>query len=329
MPYSERKPLYQKLAGLRGSAVLTYVTGDRPGLETVIAEDAIRLVGDLLDNYAECKKISLVLYTRGGNTLAAWSLVNLVREFCKQLEVIVPARCYSAGTLICLGADSIAMTKQAHLGPIDPSINSPLNPHIPGKPESQRAPISVEDVAGFIDMARNEAGVKTPTLSSQIFMKLADGVHPIALGRVQRARGQIQNLARKLLSKHMTSEEKINKIIKVLCTDAGSHDYWIYRTEAREIGLNVETPTDDLYTVIRQIYSSFRADLQLDVPFNPAMVLGGAKDVDYEFTRILVESQEHGGYNWVKQGKLSVTADPKGQMQYQDVTKSEGWKEVK
>ena len=58
--------------------------------------------------------------------------MNLIRQFTKNLEVIVPAKAHSAGTLICLGADTIMMTRQATLGPTDPSLTGPLNPEIPG-----------------------------------------------------------------------------------------------------------------------------------------------------------------------------------------------------
>ncbi len=51
----------------------------------------------------------------------------MLRMFCDELEVIVPARARSAGTLMCLGADKVVMTKQATLGPIDPSLTGPLN----------------------------------------------------------------------------------------------------------------------------------------------------------------------------------------------------------
>src|SRR3546814_9324606 len=50
--------------------------------------------------------------TKGGNTAAAWRLVNLLRTFCNELEIIVPAKAMSAGTLMCLGADKIVMTKK-------------------------------------------------------------------------------------------------------------------------------------------------------------------------------------------------------------------------
>ncbi|PSQ92427.1 MAG: serine protease, partial [Proteobacteria bacterium SW_6_67_9] len=202
-----------------------------------MADDAIPLFGDLLDAYDGAERISLYLYTRGGDTLAAWSLVNLLREFTDSLEVIVPGKCHSAGTLVCLGADQILMSKQATLGPIDPSINGPLNPGLPGRGPESRLPVSVEDVAGYISLAQEEADVRDPAGLAQIFLKLAEEVHPIALGGVKRARNQIEDLARKLLSLHMDpdqDQDTIDKIVRVLCREAGSHDYMIYRREARQ-----------------------------------------------------------------------------------------------
>jgi len=85
-------------------------------METQIHQEVLDMFADHLDAPFPAKKISLILYTRGGDTLAAWNLVNLIRMYCDKLEVIVPSKARSSGTLICLGADTIVMTKQATLG---------------------------------------------------------------------------------------------------------------------------------------------------------------------------------------------------------------------
>mgnify|MGYP002574460521 FL=1 len=114
----DRLKLYRQLEEKRNSKLLVYVTGTRPGLETQIANDILPKISKHLDKIGDAEKISLYLYTNGGNTLTAWSLVNLIRSFCKNFEVIIPANCFSSGTLICLGANNLVMTKQATLGPI-------------------------------------------------------------------------------------------------------------------------------------------------------------------------------------------------------------------
>lgn len=327
--YSDRKPLYRELAKQRKSHVITYVTGDRRGLETQISSEVLELFGTLLDNYQKAKKISLFLYTRGGETLAAWGLVNLLREFCDELEVIIPSKCQSAGTLICLGANRLVMTKQATLGPIDPSTNGPLNPQLPGMGPNARLPISVEDVAGFMDMAK-EFGLSTEAFLSTSFMKLADHVHPVALGRVSRTRGQIKELAKKLLARHMSDTKQINEIIKLLCVEAGSHDYLIYRTEARKsLKLDIETPTPELYELIKNIYTDIRLELQLGEPYTPANDVQVGQSKDYKLNRVLIESQKNGAYNFMREGTLKKFLDPNGNVIVQDEQTYDGWRFVK
>ena len=113
--YKDRVELYKKLEKQLKSHVLVYVTGDRPGFETQIAGDTIDLFIEQLDKIGIVKKISLYLYTRGGDTAAAWNIINLLRQYCDELQVIVPHKAHSAGTIISLGANSIIMTKQATL----------------------------------------------------------------------------------------------------------------------------------------------------------------------------------------------------------------------
>lgn len=148
---------YKKLEESRGAKLLVYVTSDRPNLGTQIASDILSQFTEHLDIIGDVDKICLYLYTRGGNTLVAWTLVNLIRNFCKDFEVIVPFNCHSAGTLISLGANRIVMTKQATLGPIDPSVNGPLNPSVPGANNpNAKVPVSVEFVDAYLQMAKTE-----------------------------------------------------------------------------------------------------------------------------------------------------------------------------
>jgi ATP-dependent protease ClpP protease subunit len=90
MSYRTRKAHYKKIEELRGSKVLSYITSDRQGMETIVAADCIDLFVDLLDKIGPTKKISLLIHTNGGQTLAAWRIVNLLRTFCDELEVLIP-----------------------------------------------------------------------------------------------------------------------------------------------------------------------------------------------------------------------------------------------
>ena len=328
--YQDRKALYQELENKRSSKVLVYVTGDRRGLETVIHQEVLDFFSEHLDSFGSSPKVSLLLYSRGGNTLAGWSIVNLIRQYCKSFEVIVPSKAHSTATLICLGADNVVMTKQATLGPIDPSVNGPLNPPIPGQ-GTATLPVSVEDVAGFMDLARKELHVKGQAELLGLMTKLAEKVHPLVLGNVYRSRAQIQMLAEKLLAFHWNGpQRKKRRIISVLCTEAGSHDYTISRREARDdLGLKIETPSMELYELINKIYQNIRDELELLNPFNLNTVLGANQNVSYSFRQALVESLTGGSHYFATEGALSRVAMPPqqgGQIPFQNQVSFAGWR---
>ena len=327
--FRERVDLYRQLEENRDSRVIAYITGDRRQLETKIHSEALDFFIHHLDNIGNVNRLSLILYTRGGDTLASWSIANLIRQFCDNFEVIIPAIAHSGGTLISLGADAIVMTKQATLGPIDPSVNTPLNPQVPGAPPNVRVPVSVEAIRGFMDFAKSEKVSKKDVC--EIIAELSTQVHPLVLGEAYRARSQIRMLARKLLSRQITDEKRIEKILGFLCSESGSHDYTINHREARnELGFNVQTPDDSLYRLIKDIYDDFAEELQLTRPFDPNLTLGTNSQMDYSFHRALIESVEGGGHVFVSEGQLRrqtiQTQQGVSQEAIHDSRSFEGWR---
>jgi len=303
--FSDRKDDYKKIEKLRNSKLLVFVTGDRPGLETQIHPEVLDYFVDHLDNFNLPQKITLFLYTRGGSTSASWSIVNLIQQFCEEFEVIIPSKAHSGGTLLSLGAKNIIMTKQATLGPIDPSVNTPLNPQVPGAPPQSKVPVSVEAINGFIDLAKNEFSLKGQKELVNILESLSEKVHPLVLGEVVRARTQIKMLAERLLSRQIKDKKVIEKIIKFLVSDSGSHDYTINRREARdEFGLNIENPNDELYKLIKKLYDNMRQELLLNEKLDLHSLLGTNTQVNYSFRRALIESIDFGTNVFLSNGTL-------------------------
>lgn len=338
--YRERLDNYKWIEQNRGSKLIVYFTGDRQGMETQIAADVLEYFSEQLDKIGKVNKISLLLYTRGGDTMAAYSLVNLIRQFCKEFEIIIPSKARSSGTIISLGADRIVMTKQATLGPIDPSLNSPLNPQnpqIPNNPQA-RIPVSVESIQGFFDLAKNELKLNDESNLKDVLLNLSEKVHPLVLGNVYRSRTQIQMVARKLLQKQLGAgqSEKIDKIISFLCSDSGSHDYAIYRNEARdELGLTIEKPNDEQYLKIKAVFDDIRNELMLLEPFNLNLVLAGKNNANYVCRRVLLESIDGGTDVYVTEGVLNKTTQvinqpaplpPLNRSAIENQMNFEGWK---
>lgn len=329
----DRVELYKELESKRNSKLLVYYTSTRQGLETQIAQDVLPKFSNQLDSIGDTKKITLFLYTNGGNTLAAWSLVNLIRSFCKELEIIIPSNCFSSGTLICLGANKLIMTKQAALGPIDPSINGPLNPMIPGiqNPEA-KVPVSVEYVNAYMEMAKKDFGITDQKNLTEIMLHLSEKIHPLILGQVYKSKSQIQMIARNLMKYQKINKEKTDTIIKFLCSESGSHDYSIRREEAiNNLGLNVEKPTIELYSIIKKIHDDISEELELDNPYNPIIILNNANNannsnITYAFRRGLIESIADTDV-FLSEGTLIRTQDPMSrQVGLTDNRVFEGWK---
>lgn len=305
--YTDRKVFYQQIEAERNSKVIAYVTGDRPGMGAQIGADTPDIFLEHLDTIGKVNKISLILYTCGGNTLAAWNIVNLFREFCNELEIIIPNKCRSSGTLMSLGANSIVMTKQATLGPIDPSITRAMSPTIPGTNPPQQLSISVESVKGYFSLLKEEFGATSDAALSAAYIKLAEYIHPLVLGDVYRTQRQIQMLAEKLLRMSYTDEESIKSIVAFLCSDSGSHDYTISRTEARNMGLNVEGPTQETYNKLKAWFVDVTSELELRNPYDPAKVLGANQNTSYLFKRCLIESVDYGQDAFISEGILTKT----------------------
>lgn len=280
--------------------MIAYLTGDRGGAETRIGMDVFPSFYEVLSRIGHTKQIDVLLYSTGGLTMAAWGLANLIREYCDRFAVLIPFKAHSTATLLALGADEIVMGPMGQLSPVDPTITSPFNPlvPVPGQPgQMQLAPISVEDVTSYLNLAEEEAGIKTEGGYVEIFRKLSDTVQPMALGSVYRAKQQIKLLASKLLAFHTddTAKKDIDAIVKVMTKELYSHDYIIGRREAKKvIKLKVTYATQELESQLWSAFSSYADSLQLNVPYSAAIALGTDNERTVEIDGAFIESTDDG-----------------------------------
>lgn len=328
MSAKERKALLAKIEGARKSRALLYVTGDRQGQETIIHPEVLDHFVDHLDSIGVTERISLILYTRGGDGMAAWSLLNLIRMFCDDLEVIVPMKAHSAGTMMAIGADNIIMTKQATLSPIDPSINHPLGPQIVGAPVGTRAAVSVEAINGYLSLARDTLSDEGKAALGPVMLDLARQVHPLVLGETYRRRQQTQALADRLLNPQVKNSENRKKIISFLSSDSGSHDYTINRREAASLGLKVTKCPARLYPILLTLYHDFRDEMMLRTPFNASQFPPNAV-TPFTNVRATIESTAGSAVQFVTEGNYARQPIPPNQGEAVSVQiTAEGWRTI-
>jgi hypothetical protein len=271
-----RIELIKQIEQKRKSKVITYFTSDRQNLAVSIASDIIPMFHDHILSFPEKEreKIDLFLYSRGGDSNVPWTLVSMIREYCKKgsFSVLVPFRAHSAATVISLGADEIIMTKKGELGPIDATLSSgPYNPI--DESTKNRLPVSVEDVTGYFSLLKR-FGCERPDETMEGFKELTKKVHPLALGAVNRTLEETKLVGLRLLATRAKpfTEEKNCDIIKKLSSELYSHGHAITRTEAVQfLGLEQvkEAESQGIDDLMWNLFSEYKQLFDLNVPFSP------------------------------------------------------------
>jgi hypothetical protein len=272
MTKKARIDLIKKLQKARnGTHVITFVTSTRPGFEVQMAMDTVRLFYNHLSKIDSGEAtVDLFIHSYGGDGTVPWRLVNIIRENCKEFNVIVPSHAFSAATLTALGADKIIMHPMGALGPTDPVVTNEFNPKDPDS--KQPIGISVEEVMAYVDLLKDDVGIRHEDELVIAFNHLADKVHPLALGNVKRSRSQSRHIACKLLGLHMDPKadgHKIDEIVERLTSKSYYHGHPINRKEAKnELNLNIEFPPENVEDLIWKLYLEYEKEMLLSTPFN-------------------------------------------------------------
>lgn len=316
MGYSERKQKFGELEKLRGSRVVALLHSDRisdtaiAGVNTHLAQDHLPVFHELLRKFGKVKQIDIWLYTRGGDMNVPWPLLNAVYNYAERVEVLVPFRAHSAGTLIAMGAHKILMSPSAELSPVDPTTANQFNPRDPNNPQSVLG-ISVEEVTAFIEMAKDTIGIQGSENLVSVLQTLAKDISPIALGNVHRTYMQSREVSKKLLSLHMDvmkEESKVNDIIDKLTKKLYSHLHVINRREAQSIGLDVKDATDEEDTIMWNIYQDFANEVELNTQFNIRGVLGNKSETDLTLKGGFIETTDC-SYLYETKNKISQASE--------------------
>ena len=108
-------------------------------LERILNADVFVYYGELIDGVeANVKQIIeqicsdgqkheelyVLLTTTGGSLNPVKRIVNIFRNFYKEVNFIIPDYAYSAGTVMCCSGDKIYMDYYSVLGPIDPQVRN-------------------------------------------------------------------------------------------------------------------------------------------------------------------------------------------------------------
>jgi len=325
----DRNELIKKIEEQRKSKVITYLTSDRPGpVNARVALDIVPIISKQLRQIGEVPKIDLFIYSTGGDTMVPWRLVSMIREYCETFSVLVPYKAHSAATMIAMGADEVVMSDLSELSPIDPSTANIFNPIDPGNPAS-RIPISVEEVVGFMSLARDKFGIKDEVELTKIFNKFVESnpqIHPLALGNVNRTYNLIRLLAKRLLKSHKNKmrDEEIEKVVEYFTEKLFSHMYFIGRKEAKdELGLKSVVDADaELSKLMSGLHEKYVEEMGLGINvWNPELELGdNTSQVKKNYKIAFIETENVSnhfeiGIEFKRQQAMVVQQTPSGPIQ--------------
>jgi ClpP class serine protease len=159
--------------------------------------------------------IDLILHTPGGLVLATEQIAMALCRHPGKVTVFVPHYAMSGGTLLALAADEIIMDENAVLGPVDPQLGQwPANSILKVVEQKQANEVDDETLI-MADIAR-------------------------------KAVGQIRSLIINILSHGQMPHDKAEALAEMLSNGIWTHDYPIGVSEAKEMGLavNSEVPQE-------------------------------------------------------------------------------------
>jgi len=172
MELNKRIKTYKAIEEYRERPLITYVTSTRQGAEFHMSEDAVREFIDQINSINQSSSVDVLIHSIGGDALAAWKLMSILREHFESVSVLVPYMAFSAATLFALGADEIVMHPCASLGPIDPQITI-------FKPDEGTLKFAYEDVGAFLRFLVSDVRISEQMHISTIIEKLFSVVDPV------------------------------------------------------------------------------------------------------------------------------------------------------
>jgi hypothetical protein len=265
MALVDRLKKYREIERLRGRPVIAYVTGNRINAQAQMGVDALpEIIDQILLLPKRTDAVDLLVVSNGGDATVAWRIMSLLRERVQTVGVLVPQAAFSAATLLALGADEIVMHSCANLGPVDPQITAPR----PGTKELIQ--FGSEDLTEFLRFIKENVGLTDQEHLKFAFELFCKESGAVPIGVAARASQLSLSMGEKLLRMHMKGSlgQKAKVITETLKTKFFTHGYPVGRKEAKEIGLKVVKPKENLERLMWDVWADMETEMKCRTPFN-------------------------------------------------------------
>lgn len=267
MSYKNRRELYKKIEEMRKRPLITYVTSSRVNASAQMGGDVILELARLLARIPkEKKEADILIVSNGGDPTVSWRIVSMLRDRFEKIGTLLPFSAYSAATLFALGTDEILMHPFSNLGPVDPQLTY-------RKKDNEAIHFGSEDLRHFLDYVKTEVGISDQKQLEKAFELVCQDVGSIPIGVAKRSSSLALSMSEKLLNAHMKDSAKAKSIAGQLNRSFYHHGYPLDRKEAKEIGLNIIEPNEELEKVMWEVWEDIQDEMKCSEPFSPIEVL--------------------------------------------------------
>lgn len=246
--FKETQEILDKLEAKLGRPLVVYWNSYNGG---VCGNDVLAFY-ELFNKIGRNEKVALFIKSKGGDVESALRIVNIIRNYNKNVLALIPLESASSATLMALGADEIHMGPLAYLTPIDSSTVHRLSPL--DTVNNQKVRIAHDEIKRITKLWKDDEN------GGQVnhYQELYKYVHPLVIGSLDRSSSLSVKICREILSYHLNDKEKCKIISERLNNDYPSHSYPIVLKEVKELGLEaseMEQETHDLLLDLNNLYS--------------------------------------------------------------------------
>lgn len=202
------------------------------------------------------KKVTVLLVTEGGDPDAAYRIARCFQQHYSRFTCLVSGYCKSAGTLIAVGANELAMTDAGELGPLDVQLTK--------KDELWETESGLTVMSALVALhekafsafehffltikskSRDTVTFRTAAelavkLTSGLFVPIFQHIDPMHVGEASRAQAIAQHYAIRLT---LYGKNISEKYLENLISSYPSHGFVIDRAEAEALFNNVREPSE-------------------------------------------------------------------------------------
>ncbi len=229
-----------------------------------ISREGYNLLSSAIESRIEkkekAKMACLILVTLGGDPHAAFRIARALRHHYSMLDIFIPDRCKSAGTLICIAADTLIFGDRGELGPLDVQISKPgeFFENMSGLNLIQALDDLRDRMLESFKKMFEGISIETPLptkqvaelakeLAKEFISPIVAKIDPITLGEQQRALRIAHEYGLRLIEMSDCGSLKREDNLASLIRDYPSHGFVIDRKEAKERLFNiVDTPPEGM-----------------------------------------------------------------------------------